>query len=243
MAGSDSRPYLPESTHMRIESAPDVNLAELNCGKLQGNLYVNSSLSLSYQFPEDWFAAHNHTCKQLPKFRPRKKQNIPARKQGRIPSDACACSLSFPRYDEHNRALDFNPRITLLAADPTCFIPEMKFPTSLEKRVEVEGYGQALVHAHNQDARVGHLSLRDVCRSHDGNSARLRIHPQVKTGMWKVILFHIGIWCCCESRISDCKMSRFFQNFAFLSRKIQLLCFTLSSLCLFVPVTGSEGQL
>lgn len=160
MAGSGSRPYLPEAARMRIESAPDVDISGLNPGKLQGNLYVNSSLGFSYQFPEDWVRSaqsHLQTVADVPAGQGGESSHA---ESGTNPERCLRVLTSFTRYDEHNRALDFNPRITLLAADPTCFIPEMKFPTSLEQQSQVEGYGQALVHALVGTRLIGTQSIK-----------------------------------------------------------------------------------
>ena len=160
MAGSGSRPYLPEAARMRIESAPDVNLAELNPGKLQGNLSVNSSLGFSYQFPEDWVGSAQSHLQTVAAVPVDKGGDSSHSESGTNPERCLRVLTSFTRYDEQKRALDFNPRITLLAADPTCFIPEMRFPTSLEEKSEVEGYGQALVHALVGTRLIGTQSIK-----------------------------------------------------------------------------------
>lgn len=54
---------------------------------------------------------------------------------------------SFTNYDERNPQLDFNPRITIMAANPSCFIPDIKFPTSLEDNESVKTYDEALIHS------------------------------------------------------------------------------------------------
>src|SRR6185437_4996811 len=48
IADANSQPYLPAATRLRSESTPEVNIAELDGGKLRGSLYVNSSLGFSY---------------------------------------------------------------------------------------------------------------------------------------------------------------------------------------------------
>ena len=146
MAGGDARPYLPMAARLRIESMPDVNIAELDAGSLRGNLYVNSSLGFSYHFPEDWVRSGQAHLQQTSETS--NAEAVPSRPQSSSTPDRCLRVLSsFTRYDEHEHRLDFNPRVTLLAADPSCFLPDMKFPASLEEKDAVKSYGEALVHS------------------------------------------------------------------------------------------------
>jgi hypothetical protein len=158
MAGSGSRPYLPEAARMRMESMQDVDIAELDAGKLQGNLYLNSSLGFSYQFPEDWIRspqAHLQTTSE------KTDPASPLSGAQATSPDRCVRVLSsFTRYNERDRGLDFNPRITLLAANPSCFIPDMKFPASLEQNSEVERYAQAVVHSLEGTRLIGRQNIK-----------------------------------------------------------------------------------
>ena len=159
VAGGDALSYLPEAARLRIESAPDVNLSELDPGKLRGNLYVNSSLGFSYQFPEDWVRS---TEARLQTTAQSSNAAAPSSGSGSSTTpDRCLRVLSsFTRYDEHEHALDFNPRVTLLAADPSCFLPDMKFPGSLEEKDDVKVYGEALVHSLVGTRLIGHQMIK-----------------------------------------------------------------------------------
>lgn len=146
VADANSRPYLPEAARLRLESAPNVNIAELDSGQLRGNLYVNRSLGFSYQFPESW--VHSSRSELQTTGQSSDPKSLFSGSESTAANDACVRILtSFTRFDEHGHALDFNPRVTILAADPSCFIPDMKFPASLEDNQTVKSYGEALVHS------------------------------------------------------------------------------------------------
>jgi hypothetical protein len=159
MADANSQPYVPEAARLRIESTPGVNIAELDGGKLRGNFYVNSSLGFSYQFPEDWVRS------ALSHLQPAAQASDAAASfsgsAATATDDHCVHILtSFTRYDEHNRGLDFNPRVTILAANPSCFIPDMKFPKSLEDNETVKSYGEALVHSLVGTRLIGRATIK-----------------------------------------------------------------------------------
>ena len=146
IADANSQPYLPAAARLRIESTPDMNIAELDGGKLRGNLYVNSSLGFSYQFPEDWVRS------TLAHLQPPPQTSDAAAlfsgSESTATPDQCVRILtSFTQHDEHDRGFELNSRVTILAANPTCFIPDMKFPTSLEDNETVKSYGEALVNS------------------------------------------------------------------------------------------------
>jgi hypothetical protein len=146
MAAPGSHPYLPEAARLRIQSTPDVNVAQLDGGELRGNVYVNNSLGFSYAFPEHWL----HST-QPPLRQPMQKSDSEALFSGAestaTPGQCARVLASFTSYEERTQGLDFNPRITLMVADPTCFIPDMKFPASLEDREGVQSYGEAVFHS------------------------------------------------------------------------------------------------
>ena len=144
IADADSQPYLPKSVRLRTASKPEVNIAELDAGKLNGNLYVNRSLGFSYQFPDDWVRS---TQARLPPEAQASDSAALFSGSTATPDHCQRILTSFTQYDESNRRLDFNPRVTILAANPTCFIPDMRFPTSLEDNETVKSYGEAVIHS------------------------------------------------------------------------------------------------
>lgn len=142
VAGPLSHGYLPETASPRIQSTPDVNIARLDGGELRGNVYVNTLLGFSYLFPEGWVRSTRTSLKQGgPKW---DSETISASESTATPGRCLRLLASFTRFEEDTHGLDFNPRTTLIAADPTCFIPEMKFPTSLEDQETVQRYGEGL---------------------------------------------------------------------------------------------------
>ncbi|MFL6440305.1 MAG: hypothetical protein ACJ71Q_22220 [Terriglobales bacterium] len=146
MAAIGSHPYLPEAARLRVQSTPDVNIAQVEGGVLRGNVYVNNSLGFSYAFPEHWV----HST-QPPLQQPTQKSDSEGLFSGSestaAPGQCVRVLASFTNSEERTQGLDFNPRITLMVADPTCFIPDMKFPASLEDKEAVQSYGEALFHS------------------------------------------------------------------------------------------------
>lgn len=144
IANADSQPYLPKSARLHFESKPEVNIAELDAGKLSGHLYVNRSLGFSYQFPDEWVRSTQTNLQPGVQA----ADNKPLFAEPTASPDHCHRILtSFTQYEESTRGVDFNPRVTILAANPTCFIPDMNFPTSLEDNETVKSYGEALIHS------------------------------------------------------------------------------------------------
>ncbi|HVH89450.1 MAG TPA: hypothetical protein VM912_22225, partial [Terriglobales bacterium] len=143
MAGLESRPYLPDAARLRTQPTPDVNIAQLDAGELRGNVYVNNFLGFSYVFPEDWIRSTQANLQPAMR-KPDSETLISASESTATPGQCLRVLASFTRFEEGTRGLDFNPRTTLMAADPTCFIPDMKFPTSLEDKETVQSYGEAL---------------------------------------------------------------------------------------------------
>ena len=159
IADANSQPYLPAAARLRIDSMPDVNIAELDGGKLRGNLYVNSSLGFSYQFPEDWL--HSTLTDLQPAAQTSHAAGLLSRSESAPTPDQCVRILtSFTQHDEHDRGLDFNPRVTILSANRTCFIPDMKFPTSLEDNKMLTSYGEALVNSFVGTRLIGREKIK-----------------------------------------------------------------------------------
>jgi hypothetical protein len=146
VADANSQPYLPAAARLRSESTPDVNIAELDGGKLRGNLYDNSSLGFSYRFPEDWVRS---TLAHLqPPVQTSDAAALSSGSESTATPDQCVRILvSFTQHYDQDRRLDFNPRVTILAANPNCFIPDMTFPASLQDNETMKRYGHALVHS------------------------------------------------------------------------------------------------
>lgn len=158
IAGVDSRPYLPE-TARRLQLTSDFNIAELEVGQLHGNIYVNKSFGFSYVFPEGWVRStqsHPQTGAQNSD-----SEVLFSSSESKTTPGQCVRPLaSFTNYDERNPQLDFNPRITIMAADPSCFIPDIKFPTSLEDNESVKTYDEALIHSLVGTRLVGNEQIK-----------------------------------------------------------------------------------
>ncbi|HWC17526.1 MAG TPA: hypothetical protein VG498_10950 [Terriglobales bacterium] len=166
VAGADSHPYLPSAARLRIQNLPDVDVAHLDPGKVHGNLYVNPWLGFSYQFPEGWV----RSARAYLQATSEKSSADSDSRESQTTHEHCIRALvAFTQYDEKSRGIEFNPRISILAADPSCFIPDMKFPTSLEDKGDIEGYGQALVRSLGGTRLIGQHNIRLFGSSFDGH--------------------------------------------------------------------------
>lgn len=143
VAAPGSQPYLPEAARLRTQSARDVNITQLDSGELRGNVYTNNSLGFSYVFPEGW--VHSTAAQAMQESD--SGALFPRSESGATPGQCVRVLASFTGRDDRAHGLDFKPRITLMVADPACFIPDMKFPASLEDKETVQSYGEALFHS------------------------------------------------------------------------------------------------
>jgi len=120
-----------------------LNIAQVDSGELRGNVYTNNSLGFSYAFPEGW--VHSPAAQVM------KESDsgglFSGSESAATPGHCVRVLASFTGQDDRTHGLDFNPRITLMVADPACFIPDMRFPTSLEDKEMVQSYGEALFHS------------------------------------------------------------------------------------------------
>lgn len=158
VAGADSQPYLTEGVRRRLESAPALDLAHLDSGKLFDHLYSNAFLGFSYEFPSDWHVESAAAGLQIPENAGHTAQvigGIPAEKNQY--SQQCIRLLSSStKYAPEEGQDSFNPRIRVLAADPSCFAPDLKFPESVHDNDVIQVFGQELVRAFAGTPFLGH---------------------------------------------------------------------------------------
>jgi hypothetical protein len=162
MAGVDSHPYLTEAVRSRLENITQLDIAHLDPGRLSGNVYSNQFLGFSYQFPPDWHTGDDRISPAVP-VKPgqssRDNSDVAKKDQGAV--EQCTRLLSTAtKYSQDGREETFNPHIMILAADPSCFAPDTKFPDSVHDKESIEIFGQALVRAFAGTALLG----RDASR-------------------------------------------------------------------------------
>ena len=139
IAGSDSRPYLPLAAKRRLENAPQLDVAHLERGSFSGNLYSNPVLGFDYHLPEGWYAdTQSLNAKEVTSF---------ASDSGKaaVVQECTKTLLSATEPTPSDSPSASSPRITIMAADPACFAPDLKYPDSIHDSEALEHLGQAIV--------------------------------------------------------------------------------------------------
>ena len=146
---------------MRIASAPQVDIARLELGKVSGNVYVNPYFGFSYRFADGWHLLGDANPENAGPGASAQAS------RPRIPGPPEKCSralLQATRDAEPGETQSFPPIITVVAADPGCFALDAKFPTSLRDQETMQLFGQAMVRAFSgtQLTRQDSVTLRGV---------------------------------------------------------------------------------
>ena len=166
MAGADSRPYLTEAVQHRLQNAPQLDVAKLDPGHLSGNVYSNSFLGFSYHFPEGWQVGRDPA--QLTLTSPQSHSQQTDAKDSW--TEQCTRVLSFATEQSPSQDLDhFNPRILILAADPACFAPDLKFPESIHDNQDIQLFGEMIVRSFAGTPFLGHNASRLLAADLDGH--------------------------------------------------------------------------
>ena len=140
IAGNDSRPFLPVAAHIRLANLDRADLASLDSGTVSGTLYRNS-LGFSYSFPQNW-----KVVTEAPLVLPPNGAR-PAAISQNSSQECTRVLLSLAGPEMGAATADTTRRITILAADPSCFVPDVKFPESVRDQESIEFFGQALLRA------------------------------------------------------------------------------------------------
>jgi hypothetical protein len=145
-AGPNSYPYLTEAVRLRLQNAPRLDLTHLDPGSVSGSVYSNTYLGFSYRFPADWHVVN----KADGLFARESSQSSPAStvnasKDAGVAEECTRLLGEATKYPQDDREEHFNPRIAILAADPSCFAPDLKFPTSIHDNEAIQLFGQSLV--------------------------------------------------------------------------------------------------
>ena len=148
LAGPDSSPYLTQAVQQRLERAPVLDLAHLDSGKLSDRVYSNSYLGFSFDFPLDWHP-ETGTSLRIPENAAHTTQASAsnASEQSKYSEQCMRLLSSATKYSPDDQQEAFNPKIMVLAADPSCFAPGVKFPESVHDNEAIQVFGQELVHA------------------------------------------------------------------------------------------------
>ena len=143
---ADGQPYLPNAARWWLTSPPHLNLIALDGGGLTGNTYTNPHLGFSYLFPLGSRFDLSPPRERTPSLEGG-PQNF---------SEACIRVLASANYNQ--RAI-FNETsmnsITILAADPTCFVPDQKFPESMKDQQKLQALGGALIRVFSGGPFIG----------------------------------------------------------------------------------------
>lgn len=150
---ADSHAFLPKAALRRMANAPQLDLTRLDAGFLSGLAYSNSYLGFVYHFPPDWHAAES-THKQTAGAEDHSLKNVDERRAQA--SEECMRVLASATRDAGGSHVDgFNSRITLIAADPACYAPDLTFPDSAQDKAALELFAGAVVRAFAGTALMG----------------------------------------------------------------------------------------
>ena len=209
VAGTDSHSFLPEAARLRLANTDRADLASLDPGTVSGNSYSNPSLGFSYSFPEKWKAASKSAAEQMTGAVPDVKEARPTSLSGRSLPECTRVFLAVTAPEIGTNDGTPARKITILGADPSCFVPDLKFPASVHDQESIELFGQALFRAFSgtpligKDAKTiravdlsGHIFLEVISNSMvpvPGTSLLRKVHGSfVMTAMkdcWVIWLF------------------------------------------------------
>jgi len=150
MIDADSSAFLPEAVRRRLTSAPHLDLAQLDGGEVLGTVYANRSLGFSYHFAEGWQTGQEGPQRAGAQNPSAKNTGL----QGMTTLRPCTRVLASAMNISQSRE-EFHPRITILAADPACFVPDLTFPTSVRERSTVEAFGRSVIRAFSGTSLMG----------------------------------------------------------------------------------------
>lgn len=146
VAGADSKPFLPLSAQMRLNSQPSLDLAQLDAGRISETTYTNPFLGFSYHLPEGWHVANDAPQNQFGYLDQRAASTKAAEAQQAV--QECTRVLLRAANQPANDPEHGPPsRIVILAADPVCFVPDLKFPATVHDQSALEFFGGALLRA------------------------------------------------------------------------------------------------
>jgi hypothetical protein len=145
IAGPDSRPFLPVAAQLRLKSEPQVRIEQVNEGEIANNVYTNAFLGFSYYLPDGWYVEKPSEEQIASIGRPTLPAAAKAPESMDTASDCTRVLLAATKNapEEH----EDNSRITVVVADPACFVPDMKFPDSVHDQQGLEFFGGALIRA------------------------------------------------------------------------------------------------
>jgi len=152
--GPDCSPFLPQAVRLRLTSAPHIDLARIGSGELRRNVYVNSSLGFLYHFPDGWYASDEAEASQRAVTQNPRVLRTQSLQQASALAEPCTRILASARKNQPSSE-EFSPRITILVADPTCFVPDLPFPISVQERSAVEAFGRSLIRAFSGTQLMG----------------------------------------------------------------------------------------
>jgi hypothetical protein len=167
VAGTDSRPYLTAAVRDWLENSPPLDLTHLDAGALNGSTYSNGFFGFSYQFPAGWHVAEGSDPSPAEKLvRNAGKDRTANENFATQCTRVLSAATKFPQDDSSDAA---NPRILILAADPGCFAPDVKFPESVHDEQTIQLFGQALIRAFAGTPFLGRDASRLIVANLNGH--------------------------------------------------------------------------
>ena len=142
VAGSTSRPFLPIAAKRRLENSPQLDVAHLDRGSISGKQYSNPTLGFIYQLPEGWFPDTQISNTKKPEADMATGDST----RTAIVQECTKTLLSATQPTQTNGPGGSSPRITIMAADPSCFASDLKYPDSVHDSEALHRIGQAIVH-------------------------------------------------------------------------------------------------
>ena len=142
VAGSTSRAFLPTTAKRRLENAPQLDVAHLEQGFISGNRYSNPTLGFIYQLPEGWYPDAQNSNANKHEAETATTDSTRAA----IVEECTKRLLSATEPIPANGPTGSSPRITIMAADPSCFAADLKYPQSVHDSEALHRIGQAIVH-------------------------------------------------------------------------------------------------
>jgi hypothetical protein len=150
IAGADSHPEnLGAATSQSGGGklpVPSTRIRDLSTGTISENVYANSALGFSYEFPAGWYLADKATQERLTDTGHQATwgNSASAAREHESVQNCSKVLLWANKYPVGTQTENINPMVIVVAVDPDCF-PGSKFPTSIDDQGSAKEIGEAMV--------------------------------------------------------------------------------------------------
>jgi hypothetical protein len=171
IAGADSVAFKPGAAPSQSDAGgmpqPSGRIRDLSPGTISGNVYANSALGFTYEFPAGWYVADKATQEKVTNTGHQAAWgNSPsAAREHEYYQNCSKVMLWANRFPEGTQTESVNPMIVVVAVDPACF-PGAKFPTSIDDQGSAKEIGEAMVSSFRgsplamQEMKLGILNVQ-----------------------------------------------------------------------------------